>query len=88
MTNIINIEDYQDQDSGYVITDAKPKALVTGIYHKGLSAVEIDGEACVGHKADDGIDYPVFMSIDDMNRFCMMWLCIFDPSAISDDKKE
>lgn len=77
-----NVIDLFPDESGYVLTDDR----VDGVYNKDLAAMKMDGVVYVGQKSIDGIDSPVSMSVSDMNKFCLMWLCIFDPSVIKEDE--
>lgn len=79
---IDNVIDLFPDESGYVLTEDR----VDGVYNKDLAAMKMDGVVYVGQKSIDGIDSPVSMSAADMNKFCLMWLCIFDPSVIKEDE--
>ena len=85
MSNIINFEDYQDSDSGYITTENNGKTTITGVYHKDLVSSLQGSNVFIGQKGDDAINNPVVMSVEDMNQFCIMWLCIFDPTAIVEE---
>jgi len=81
MSNVIEVDFTAGEPSGYVIDDGE----VFGIYHEGLAAIASDGDVFVGTKTVDGIDYPTVTTVEDMNKFCLMWLLIFDPEVINED---
>lgn len=82
MNNVIQVDFSTVESSGYVMDDS---GKISGVYHEGLAAMTGEGDAFVGAKTSDGIDCSVVTTIEDMNRFCIMWLCIFDESVISKD---
>jgi hypothetical protein len=85
MNNLINFEDYQNSDSGCITTEKDGKTTITGVYHKDLVSSLQGSNVYIGEKGDDSINNPVVVSVEDMNQFCIMWLCIFDPSAIVEE---
>lgn len=79
-----NVVDLFTGDSGYFIDDDK----VHGVYHMGLQCVESEGVAVIRDKSDPFMKNQVEMSVEDMNRFCIMWLCIYNPESISSNGDE
>lgn len=65
---------------GYVMGE---DSSIEGVYNAGLIATKIRGEVVVGQKGDLAITNTVIMSVKDMNRFCLMWLAIFDESVLA-----
>lgn len=42
----------------------------------------------IGGRMENGISYPVEISAKDLNEFCVMWLCIFNPDVIAFDDED
>ncbi len=78
MTNVI---DMFPDESGYITTDKS----IEGVYNKDLAAWKDGDLVSVGKKEKDGIADPVFIEVEDMNRFCIMWLAIFSPESLNYD---
>lgn len=76
-------------NDGYIM-GKEPGTLmptIEGVYVGELCATKNDdGGVYAGRKTDTGIDCPATMSMDEMNRFCLMWLLIFDPAVIVPDE--
>jgi len=74
----VNFTDIKE-DSGYIINGY----AVDGVYKGDIVAVRKDDSNCVlGFRGDGQVINPIESSIADLNRFCFMWLCIFDESVI------
>lgn len=88
MDNVIHADFNQEKDnSGYTMTDAdNGQKRVTGVYVGDLAAIKEGDEVYLGEKIEQGISYPVVTTIEEMNQFCIMWLCIFQPEVIVEDK--
>tara|TARA_R100000951_G_scaffold116745_2_gene130379 strand:+ start:111 stop:368 length:258 start_codon:yes stop_codon:yes gene_type:complete len=61
-------------------------ANLVGIYTSSLKAEQCrDGDSAMltlpGCKAEQET------TVEDINEFCLLWLCIFDPDVISEHKK-
>lgn len=79
MSNIIEFPQKPD-GSGYLLDD---EGKICGIFN-GALGVAIDGDSVhVGWFFDDSIENPVELTTNEMNKFCIMWLAINDPSALS-----
>jgi hypothetical protein len=91
MSNVIEVDFLQncDDGTGYVTDKAgNGKIIIEGVYVADICAcLESSGSdaAHIGAKSENGIDYPVRTSVEELNRFCIMWLCIFDPESIKED---
>ena len=81
MGEVIQGKFLPDDNSGYLIDGDK----VTGVYMGDLAAnTEVGGhEVCVFDKSTDTVT--AILDVEEMNRFCLMWLCIFDPDVIKED---
>ncbi len=78
----VNFTDVKET-SGYIIDEEK----VEGIYQGDLVA-HYDGKICrIGERDESGILNPIELSAKEMNEFCIMWLCIFNPEALKYDKE-
>ena len=79
----VNFTDIKE-DSGYILNDR----AIDGVYKSNVVAVrtDLDNGCVIGLKGDNQVFNPVELSIDDLNEFCVMWLCIFNPSVIKEDK--
>ena len=76
-----------DENIGYITNDQDPKNIkIEGVYVDGLSAMVKNKEVFIGAKGIDKILNPTSLSLQEMNRFCVMWLCIFDPDVIKEDE--
>lgn len=77
MGEVIEV-DFLNCKDGYILNGRK----VEGVYMGDLAATLMDdGDCAIGFKDDDGITGQK-ISLEDLNRFCFMWLCIFDESVI------
>jgi len=80
----LNFKDTKEY-SGYIIDD---KGKIKGVYNSDLVA-RYNGDTChIGYRAIDGINYPVEISLKDLNQFCIMWLAIFDPEVLNVDESD
>ena len=79
--NVIEVDFKNEEDEGYLLQGDR----VNGIHVKSLTAVSQSGYVAIGGKGDGEITHPQFLSMDEMNRFCLMWLCIFDESVIKEE---
>lgn len=83
MSNIIEFPQKPD-GSGYLLDD---EGKICGIFNGAIGAA-IDGHTVhVGEFFDDLIENPVELKISEMNKFCIMWLAINDPSALNGDSQ-
>jgi hypothetical protein len=80
--NVINVDFKNESDEGYLLQGER----VNGIHVKSLTAVSQSGYIAIGGKGDGEITHPQILSMDEMNRFCVMWLCIFNPEVIKEDQ--
>lgn len=79
----VNFTDIKE-DSGYIINGR----AVDGVYKADVVAVrknDSDSDCVIGYRSIDGVINPIELSIAELNEFCLMWLLIFDPEAISED---
>ena len=70
-------------NSGYMLSGRK----VTGVYMGDLAAekeVFSSGEQANIFSKETGVQITA-LSIKEMNQFCLMWLCMFDPDVIKED---
>jgi len=85
MSNIIYADfDKEDDNSGYVLENKS----VVGVYVGNIGAISEEEGVYLGTKEDDGLSYPTLNTMEEMNQFCIMWLCIFQPEVIVEDKEE
>lgn len=83
MGKVIKYDFKKDDDrAGYLLDHTNETAKVTGVYVDNISAIVEHGNVYLGTKADDGIDDALLTNMEDMNQFCLMWLCIFNESVI------
>ena len=79
------VEFIQELDgSGYLIEDNCKK--ITGVYVNNVAAMVDNGNVYLGTKADDGIDGALLTNLEDMDRFCIMWLGINNPDVLKEDE--
>ena len=84
MDNVIHANFNKEEDnSGYTLTEDNK---VTGIYVGDLAAIKEGDKVYLGEKIEQGICYPVVTTLEEMNQFCIMWLCIFQPEVIVEDE--
>lgn len=77
MGEVIEV-DFLNCKDGYILNGRK----VEGVYMGDLAATLMDdGDCAIGLK-NDGEIIGQRISLEDLNRFCFMWLCIFDESVI------
>ena len=89
MSNIIKANFGPDEEkSGYLMEDgSNGLKVITGVYCGDIAAMKLaDGSVVNGTKNDDSIEQATLVSMDEMNKFCLMWLCIFDPSVVKFDE--
>jgi len=88
MNNVIHADFGQDHDnSGYLIGECSDgRKKVTGVYVDDIAAFVEGDVVYMGAKVEQGIDNPVLTTMKEMNEFCIMWLCIFQPEVIIEDK--
>ena len=79
MSNVIGFPE-KDDGTGYILTERK----VTGVYVNNILALVDNGNVYLGTKGEDGVDDALLTSMDDINRFCLMWLAINDPDVIKE----
>lgn len=83
MSNVIEV-DFLNCKDGYILNGRK----VEGVYVGDLAASLLnDGDCAIGFKDKDGVTGQR-ISLEDLNRFCFMWLCIFDESVIVKEEEE
>jgi hypothetical protein len=87
MTNNVIGVDFGKFKDGY-IKDLETDQIV-GVTVKDLVAETLtdDKTVNVGFKQGDTILAPSNLSIEEMNRFCIMWLGIFNPDVIKCDEE-
>jgi len=87
MGNVIHANfDQSDDGTGYLLEDVEGgKKKITGVYVGDISAASDGDNIMIGAKVEQGIDHPVFLTMEEMNQFCIMWLCIFNPEVIAED---
>ena len=85
---IDNVVELYPDKSGYITSQRDGKTFIDGVYNDELVAFELDGEVFIGEKGSDDVKNPVVMEKEDLNRFCVMWLAINDPSVLSTDQQE
>jgi hypothetical protein len=79
------VEFLQEEDgSGYLTEDNCKK--ITGVYVNNVAAMVDNGNVYLGTKADDGIDDALLTNLEDMDRFCIMWLGINSPDVLKEDE--
>jgi len=79
------VEFIQELDgSGYLTEDNCKK--ITGVYVNNVAAMVDNGNVYLGTKADDGIDDALLTNLEDMDRFCIMWLGINNPDVLKEDE--
>ena len=82
MSNIVELFE-EDDGSGYLIKDNCKE--ITGVYVNDLAAMVDNGNVYVGTKAGEGIDDALLTNLEDMDRFCIMWLGINNPDVLKED---
>lgn len=81
MSNVI-YGDFISCKDGYIMNGSE----VEGVYVGDLAATSIDKDLCViGFKDGDDKISGYEVSIEDINQFCLMWLCIFNEAVIAKD---
>lgn len=83
-----NVVEMFPDASGYVTSDRNGKTHIDGVYNEGLVAFELDDAVYIGSKGADGVNNPVIMTKESLNRFCIMWLAINDPSVLVCDDEQ
>ena len=78
------IEFLEKEDGSGYLTDDNCKTI-NGIYVNNVAAMVEHGNVYLGTKADDGIDDALLTNLEDMNKFCLMWLLINDPDVIKEE---
>lgn len=84
MSNVIQVN-FTDtkENSGYIMNGH----AVDGVYKSDIIAVrdqDSDDGCMLGLRGDSQVINPVELTIDELNEFCLMWLCIFNPEVIKD----
>ena len=72
-----------EENCGYLLNGEK----ITGVYMGNLSAeneVFLGGEMVSVLNKETG-DKMCVLDTEEINRFCLMWLCIFDPDVIKEE---
>ena len=82
MGSVVELFDSED-GSGYVTSDNCKK--ITGVYVNNVAAIVDNGNVYLGTKANDGVDDALLTSLEDMDRFCIMWLGINNPDVLKED---
>lgn len=83
MSNVIEV-DFINCKDGYILNGKK----IEGVYVGKLAASILDnGNCAIGFKENTGITGQA-ISLEDLNRFCLMWLCIFDESVIAKEEED
>jgi len=91
MSNVIKYDftNQEDGDSGYITDHTDTQNIkIEGVYVKNISAMVDNGNVYLGTKGDDGIEDALLTNMEDINQFCLMWLCIFNPSVIVEETSE
>ena len=82
----VNFTDIKE-DEGYIINGR----AVDGVYKGDIVAVrknDSDSDCVIGLRSIDGVINPIELSIKDLNRFCFMWLAIFDESVLVKEEED
>ena len=79
----VNFTDTKDH-SGYIMDGSK----IEGVYQADLVAHKNEDNCYIGYRGDSTIYNPVQISTEDLNQFCIMWLCIFNPDVIKEDESD
>ena len=74
------VELKQPDNEGYVT--GKNSKDIHGVYVDDLGAIINPECVYIGKKTYEGIDMPVQVSIEQLNRFCVLWLGINDPEQL------
>ena len=84
MGKVIEFPEKDDDDRGYLMTDDND---IDGIYAENVCAMVDNGNVYLGTKGDRQIDDALLTSKENLNRFCLMWLAIFDPDVLKEDEE-
>ena len=74
-----------ETDVGYFVSDLGNE--ITGVYAGEFSASLEGSEVYAGLKGINTIEDPALLTKQEMNEFCIMWLSLFDPTAIKYDEE-
>ena len=90
MSNVIKHDFTKDDDThGYITNNTDENNIkIEGVYVENISAMVDNGNVYLGTKGDNQIDDALLTNMKDMNEFCLMWLCIFNPSVIVEDDSQ
>jgi hypothetical protein len=85
VSKVINVD--FNQNEGYIMDNAYPNSLkIDGVYVGKLAGLVGDNGNCmVGLKADDSVTGQE-MKVSELNRFCLMWLAVFDPDVLKEEE--
>ena len=81
MSNIIKFPEKND-GSGYITEDDK---FFHGVYVNNLCAYKNNDNVYLGIKGDNQVDNAILTDVNDLNKFCIMWLALFNPDALKED---
>ena len=84
MGEVIEFPENED-GSGYVTSDNCK--TISGVYVHNIAAIVDNGNVYLGTKSDDGVEDALLTNMEDMNRFCVMWLGINSPNCLSGDEE-
>ena len=87
MNNVIKVnfsKEEKEDGTGYLMTDTETGKKITGVYVDNIAAMVEHDNVYLGTKGADGIDDALLTNMKDINKFCLMWLLIFDSAAISE----
>ena len=74
-----------ETDVGYFVSDSGSD--ITGVYAGEFAASLEGGSVYAGIKGATTIEDPALLTRREMNEFCIMWLSLFDPTAIKYDEE-
>jgi len=72
-----------ETDVGYFVSDSG--SGITGVYAGEFAASLEGGEVYAGIKSATSIEDPALLTRREMNEFCIMWLALFDPTALKEE---
>ena len=82
MGDVIKVNFGSDDETGYLFDESDN---ITGIYARDIVAGKTEDGVYIGKHKDHTVEDAAFLTLDEMNRFCVMWLCIFQPESVRFD---
>lgn len=87
MSNVIKANFGPEKEKSGYLMDNRDNG-VDGVFCGDIAAMKLaDGSVVIGTKNDDSIEEATLVSMDEMNKFCLMWLCIFSPGVVQFDEE-